>query len=116
MEMKNVVVLDIQEYNRLMKLQTDLLKANEANRITFSYDYRNQQYIFYSTEDALKQAEVANKSLASKLEAFKTEYDAMRGYYIDNKKEIDERIQRGVERELKKMSIWKFWKWKKEKS
>lgn len=114
-ELKDVVILNIHEYNRLKKLNDDLLKANAENRITFSYDYRNGQYVFYTNDEVLQKASASNKSLKEKYDEVVKEYESMRGYYVDNKREIEENIQKRVERQLKQMSIWKFIRWKKSK-
>jgi len=109
---KNTVVLDIDRYNELRDFKENLERDN-VRRISNATSNRYQQYNvieYIDVNDALNEIEEINRINVEVNIKLKNDIYELNKIITDGNKKVSNPIK--IE-DFKKMSIWDFFKWKK---
>ena len=104
----NTVILSLPEYNALRDFKENIEKGNTFRTIEYSTNsYMSQSSIiiplFVTTDEAVKEIARQNDTLSKELAKVSAEI-----YELKNPKPKDLTLK-----DVKKMSIWKFLKWRR---
>jgi hypothetical protein len=106
----NTVVLALGEYNALRDFKTNLEKGNTHRYIGYQQvsNYVSAQVVcFVTTDEAVKEAVVANEKLTEEISKLTNRINELE-HPMASPKEISVDY-------MKKMSIWEFRKWRKQR-
>jgi hypothetical protein len=113
----NTVILALPEYNALRDFKTELEKGNTYRTQDFQTPYYNgcvvyPTVLFVSTDDAVKEIATRNKNLLDQNEELKKEINLLKNPpTVQSPSNLDEANR--IIKEVKKMSVWEFRKWRK---
>ena len=98
---KNTVLLDLKTYNRLRDFHTEVTKGKIPSYVLM--DTARWCQHFYTKDEAIKNLMNDNEAMETKIDSLQTEIAKLK---------YPERVKPDL-KDVKKMSIWQFIKWRK---